>query len=387
MSSVFLDQFQIIKPKNRIKQDDLLKWIIKCHQFAEKNNFTNQAEFNSNSTSIELIEKLFHRYAVKSNLISERFLESNDIHSLNFSENEIYKMNDQQKNGADIQQRAQFFSHRAFEIFQQFYFDAKATKPDHLIHVTCTGYISPSAAQRIVTESVWQKPTDITHAYHMGCYAAMPAVRLAKSLVQSESLAHVNFKTDIVHNEMCGLHMNPLAQTPEQMVVQTLFADGHVKYSAVSENNTVGKSLKIVTLLEKVVPGSEQDMSWIPAPWGMQMNLSREVPEKIKLCLKEFSVELFKKANITYKDAMSSIFAIHPGGPKIIDSVQESLELHPGQIVESKKILFERGNMSSATLPHVWSEILENNYPIGTTVISYAFGPGLTLFGAVFEVC
>lgn len=84
---------------------------------------------------------------------------------------------------------------------------------------------------------------------------------------------------------------------------------------------------------------------------------------------------------------MKSIFAIHPGGPKIIDSVQEVLELSNDQVVESKKVLFERGNMSSATLPHVWSEILNNNYPVGTKVISYAFGPGLTLFGSVFEVC
>ena len=43
--------------------------------------------------------------------------------------------------------------------------------------------------------------------------------------------------------------------------------------------------------------------------------------------------------------------------------------------------------MSSATLPHVWQEILNKNYSIGTKIISYAFGPGLTLFGAVFEIC
>jgi predicted naringenin-chalcone synthase len=84
---------------------------------------------------------------------------------------------------------------------------------------------------------------------------------------------------------------------------------------------------------------------------------------------------------------LKSIFAIHPGGPKIIDSVQEVLELSDNQIKESRKILFERGNMSSATLPHVWSEILGNNYPIGTNVISFAFGPGLTLFGSVFTIC
>ena len=79
-------------------------------------------------------------------------------------------------------------------------------------------------------------------------------------------------------------------------------------------------------------------------------------------------------------------FAIHPGGPKIIDAVQEALELSDKQTQESKKILFERGNMSSATLPHVWNEMLNSDIPKGTKIISLAFGPGLTLFGSVFEL-
>ncbi len=392
MLSVYLNQFHVKKPKNCVKQDDLLNWIIKCHQLAESNNS------NTDKVDIELIEKLFHRYSVKPAQISQRYLESDDVLSDTFENNEIYKVTAEQKNGSNITDRAKFFSDRAYAVFKKFYdvsptnqSTTKILRPNHLIHVSCTGYISPSAAQKIVTEEKWNQVTDVTHAYHMGCYAAMPAVRLAKSLVLSESMTLTNtqsrFTTDIVHNEMCGLHMNPLSQTPEQMVVQTLFADGHIKYTATTELKPNGKNLKIISLLEKVVPDSIQDMSWIPAPWGMQMNLSREVPAKIKLELKKFSEELFKKAGLSYTDAMKSIFAIHPGGPKIIDSVQEVLELKPEQIAESKKILFERGNMSSATLPHVWNEILNNNYPIGTKIVSYAFGPGLTLFGSVFEIC
>jgi predicted naringenin-chalcone synthase len=52
----------------------------------------------------------------------------------------------------------------------------------------------------------------------------------------------------------------------------------------------------------------------------------------------------------------------------------------------SHKVLRERGNMSSATLPHIWKEILDLDLKSGTRVVSLAFGPGLTLFGAVFVV-
>ena len=381
-SSCFLNQFESIKPKNCVSQDKLLNWIIECHQLAEKQNPKN--------IDSELIKKLFERYGVKSAYISQRYFECDDICAETFENNIIYSINELKPNGANINERAIYFGKRAYQVFEQIYNINKTNqnKPDHLIHATCTGYISPSAAQQIVSHENWQKQTDITNAYHMGCYASLPAIRLAKSLVLSEIMTNNNqFTVDIVHNEMCGLHMNPLAHTPEQMIVQTLFADGHIKYTASNQKQKTGLNLKIMALHEKIISNSQSDMSWISAPWGMQMNLSREVPIKIKLELNKFSDELFNKAKLNKTEVEKAIFAIHPGGTKIIDSVKEALNLTESQISETKKVLFERGNMSSATLPHVWQEILNKNYSIGTKIISYAFGPGLTLFGAVFEIC
>ncbi len=384
MKTVYLNKFKVIDPKNKVAQEALLQWTVAAHQVAE----TYQSDIATAKLGPETIQTLFKRFGVKAALIGQRFTECDDIVSTEFKTNPIYQVNAKQPHGADIHTRANFFSDRAFSVFKKIYDGNQAQqKPDHLIHVTCTGYISPSAAQRIVTEKFWDKTTAITHAYHMGCYAALPAVRLAKSLVRDECETNENFTTDIVHTEMCSLHMNPSAQTPEQMVVQTLFADGHIKYSASAEKSQDGKNLKVIVLLEKVVPDSQHDMSWIPTSWGLQMNLSRDVPDKIKSQLKLFSNELFIKAGLDVPSALKSVFAIHPGGPKIIDSVQQCLELADHQISESRDILFQRGNMSSATLPHVWDKILEQNYPVGTKVISFAFGPGLTLFGSVFEIC
>lgn len=381
MNSTFLNRFEIVNPRNRVDQVDLLNWIVRCHQEAAKN------DKNQTSDDLDLIKNLFNRYGVKPSKIYQRYLESKDVLSLEFSKNKIYQFDALHKNGMDIAERAKFFSERSYEVFKKFYDIEKVVKrPDHLIHVTCTGYVSPSAAQRIVTEKNWKQSTDITHAYHMGCYAAMPSVRLAKCLVTA-AVDEPNYTVDIVHNEMCGLHMNPLTQTPEQVVVQTLFADGHIKYTASANGMANGKNLKVIAILERIIPESEEDMGWIPACWGMKMNLSRDVPEKIKLSLSEFSNDLFKKARLNVQQAMKSIFAIHPGGPKIIEVVQRHLQITDDQVRESKKVLYERGNMSSATLPHVWSEILNGSYPVGTKVISFAFGPGLTLFGSVFEVC
>ncbi len=381
MKNIYLNQFTVVKPPHRIAQNELLQWLIQSHIKAEKLKTPDLKEDDSN-----LLKKLFERYAVKETQISQRYFECPDILNSNLDEAQIYSVNEKNLEGSSIQDRTLFFSNQALRVLKEMY-PANQKQPEHLVHVTCTGYISPSAPQRIVTENFWTKDTGITHAYHMGCYAALPAIRIAQSLVALHSEKQPQYQADIVHNEMCGLHMNPLFQTPEQMIVQTLFADGHIKYSASAEKNSNTPNLKIVTVKEKIVKDSHLDMSWMPTAWGMQMNLSREVPQKIKAELKTFFNEIIQEANLSLSDALKSTFAVHPGGPKIIDSVQEVLELQDHQVALSKKVLFERGNMSSATLPHVWTEILEAKPKIGEKIISFAFGPGLTIFGAVFEVC
>ena len=379
----YLSDFEIFYPKHRFNQSDLLKWTSNCHKTAEKLN----PKTTYNQDSLITLEKLFDRYAVKENQISQRYLECADASLTDLTKAEVYKVDEHQQTGLDIYGRTLFFSQRADEVFHKAY-SQKQIQPDHLIHVTCTGYISPSAAQKIVTSPNWNKSTAVTHAYHMGCYASMPAIRIAQGLVAENRTKSNNYQVDIIHTEMCGLHMNPLAQTPEQTIVQTLFSDGHIKYSASHQPKKDRRHFKVLALHEKIILDSTQDMSWIPTSWGMQMNLSREVPLKIRTELKPFLIELLNLAKMNMSDLSAAEFAIHPGGPKIIDTVKEILELPESKIAHSKKVLLERGNMSSATLPHVWEAMLKDeSIKSGQKIISFAFGPGLTVFGCVLEVC
>ena len=84
---------------------------------------------------------------------------------------------------------------------------------------------------------------------------------------------------------------------------------------------------------------------------------------------------------------VSALFAVHPGGPKIIEQVADRLGLRDEQVAHSRAVLLARGNMSSATLPHVWADLLADRaVPDGQRVVTLAFGPGLTLAGGVFCV-
>jgi predicted naringenin-chalcone synthase len=224
----------------------------------------------------------------------------------------------------------------------------------------------------------------VTHLYHMGCYAALPAIRSARS-----SLIDGSLKADVVHTELCSYHLDKNNVTAEQIVMNTLFADGAIKYSVVNQSDPQTRALEIITLKEVLVPYSENEMTWKLGAHGFMMTLTRNVPLLLAREIEQYMRNLFLKAGFDFdRDKNDFLFAIHPGGPKIIELVQKVLKLYESQVSHSKKILFQRGNMSSATLPHIWNEILNDEQtPSGKPVVTVAFGPGLTMTGAIFKVC
>lgn len=256
-------------------------------------------------------------------------------------------------------------------IFEKFYPEGSCF-PQDIIHVSCTGYVAPSGGQKLVAKRKAGSKTIVTHAYHMGCYAAISALRIAKGFAATGKKA-----VDIVHTEMCTLHMNPSLHTPEQLVVQSLFSDGFIKYTLRDEPTS--SCLEVHHLDETLLEGTAYAMTWQPDSMGFLMGLKKEVPRLI-------AEQLDTVIGPLIKDRSKTIFAIHPGGPLIIDQVVKTLKLEPWQAAHSRKVLAAYGNMSSASLPYIWEDMLKDpQVPSGTPIISMAFGPGLTMAVGVLE--
>ena len=128
-------------------------------------------------------------------------------------------------------------------------------------------------------------------------------------------------------------------------------------------------------------------MSWVLSDAGMTMTLSRDVPERIGDALRVFVTDLYRDAGLdVHAELARSVFAVHPGGPRIVDGVRERLELTQAQVQASRDVLFAFGNMSSATLPHIWQQLSDDpRVARGTLIVSLAFGPGLTMCGALLR--
>jgi len=190
----------------------------------------------------------------------------------------------------------------------------------------------------------------------------------------------------VIHTELCTLHLNPALHTPEQLVVQSLFADGMIRYSMADDAVlTTEPTLEILALTEEIAPASLDAMQWRSANWGMRMVLSVEIPKLIAERIGGFVEELCAKAGVSHESS-TTVYAIHPGGPKILDLLQEKLKLDFQALRFSRAVLRDYGNMSSATLPHIWAGILKDpSVPPGTPIVSLAFGPGLSICGALLR--
>jgi len=243
----------------------------------------------------------------------------------------------------------------------------------------------------MVADKGWGALTTVTHAYHMGCYAAFPAIRIAAGHLGMPAELRPSRRerrVDIVHTELCTLHLDPSDHAAEQCVVQSLFADGFVRYSLRdARSDEHARGLELLALSEQILPDSASSMAWTVGDFGMHMSLMRDVPDRIASALRPFVTELLAKGGFNVAEALrDAVVAVHPGGPKIIDRVREVLELSPAQVQASRDVLFEYGNMSSATLPHVWQRVLDDEaVRAGTLVLSLAFGPGLTVCGGLFR--
>jgi len=297
-----------------------------------------------------------------------------DLDHADWGENVLYDVV-RDPHGGDSATRTRLFGEIVDDYFVHAYADDDVA-PDDLVHVTCTGYLSPSGAQKLVAQKRW--PTRVTHAYQMGCYAAVPAVRIGAGFLADRR------RVDIVHTELCSLHLDPSDHRIEQLGVQSLFADGLIRYSMIPDDGSPG--LRLVAVHEQILPGSAEAMSWIVGNYGMQMTLARDVPERIASVLRLFVIELFRRGGLDLGAIPTCVFAVHPGGPKIIDGVRDVLELDETQVRTSRDVLRDHGNMSSATLPHIWMRLIDDpRIPRGTPIPSLAFGPGLTICGALLE--
>lgn len=380
-----LSNFALRRPRHEIAQKAALDWLVDAH-VASRTGAEGLSASERDAFATQL-GKLMQRCGCQPDRIRARGHSVSDLGRRDWQNLRLYDV-ERHPRGVGTAVRSELYAEVVNAYFEQ-EFPVTSDPPSELVHVTCTGYVAPSGAQRVVARNGWGAHTRVSHAYHMGCYAAFPAIRLAAGHLSSPVALlprGQDLRVDIVHTELCTLHLDPNDHSPEQLVIQSLFGDGFIRYSL---SNGEGPGLEVLALDERILPDSADAMTWTASDCGLHMTLARDVPARLAAELRGFVGALFERAGLNLaQDLRHSVAAIHPGGPRIIDGVREVLELSEEQVETSRGVLLDYGNMSSATLPHVWQRLVDDERVApGTLILSLAFGPGLTLCGGLFRKC
>jgi alkylresorcinol/alkylpyrone synthase len=251
-----------------------------------------------------------------------------------------------------------------------------ASDVDLLTVATCTGYGTPGLDVRLAHELGLRAGAQRLQIGHMGCYAAIPGLAAVGDAAVARGKVGV-----LLCLELPSLHIQPPTDDVEQLVAHALFADAAVAAAVVP----AAPGFELVDVAARTAAEHAPLMRWDVTDHGFRMALSTQVPVVLEKHVEAVVDELLGAHGLALEDVAG--WAVHPGGPAILDVASARLGLPDGAVEASRAVLAEYGNCSSATVLLVLDR-LRRSLPLadGDPVIAMAFGPGLTLYATLLRV-
>lgn len=250
----------------------------------------------------------------------------------------------------------------------------------HLITVSCTGFYAPGLDVDLIGRLRLHAGVARTHVGFMGCHGAFNALGLAGAIVGSRPTARVL----VVSVELCTLHFC-YEWDAEKLVANALFADGASAFvcgAGGSEKDLAAPALHIGPFASAVLPDSRAAMTWNVGDHGFSMTLSAAVPDLIRRHVPAWMNGWLSPCGLDAADVQ--MWAVHPGGPRILDAFEGAVQLSPAALATSRQVLGAHGNMSSATLGFILQAMRDGGG--GGPGVAVGFGPGLTVEAFRFEL-
>lgn len=249
---------------------------------------------------------------------------------------------------------------------------AAARRVSHLIVTSCTGFSAPGIDLELVRRCGLDPSVERTMIGFMGCYAAIPALKLARHIVRSDPAARVL----VICVELCTLHLQE-TEDLERLLGFLLFGDG-ASAALVSAEPT---GLALDGFNAVLMQQAADQITWTIGDVGFDMVLSGQVPGTISDALRAGSARVLPNISAAAID----MWAVHPGGRTVLDAVEGALALEASALAASRAVLRDYGNMSSPTVMFVLEALLRAKAPAGARGCAMAFGPGLTAETMLFS--
>ena len=243
---------------------------------------------------------------------------------------------------------------------------------DLIVSTTVTGLMVPSLEARVAARVGLRADVRRVPMFGLGCVAGAAGVaRLHDYLRGAPDDVAV-----LLSVELCSLTFPALKSEIAGWVGSALFGDGAAAVVAVGERRAreIGAAgPDVIDSRSHLYPDSLRTMGWDVGSSGLQLVLSPDVPEVVSRYLREDVTGFLGVHDLDISDV--GTWVSHPGGPKVIDAIVESLDLPDDALELTWRSLADVGNLSSSSVLHVLRDTIAKR-PAAGPGLMMAMGPG-----------
>ena len=239
-----------------------------------------------------------------------------------------------------------------------------------IFFVSVTGISSPSIDALLINQMGLCRNIRRTPIFGLGCVAGAAGISRAADYVR----AYPGQVAVVLSVELCSLTLQREDVSMANLISAGLFGDGAAAVIVAGAECGLGGP-QILATRSVFYPDTEEMMGWDISERGFRIVLSREIPKLVRENLARDLDDFLAERGLTRADIGS--WALHTGGPKILEATQDALGLKNGELDVSWECLRRTGNLSSASVLGVLEEVMKNRRPEpGTIGLLAAMGPG-----------
>ncbi len=275
---------------------------------------------------------------------------------------------------------------------QKLSFEQIAADIRQIVFVSSTGFIAPGVDTELIKRLGLRRDTARVTVNFMGCAAAMNGLRVACDRV----LAHPTHKALVVCLELSSINA-VFEDEINDVIIHSIFGDGcaAVVIGASDSAALIPGQVAIRDHFSYLVEETEDGIVLGIRDNGITCKLSRSLPDYIETAVGPIIEDFLASHELTKPNI--DLWAVHPGGTRIIEKAQSSLGLSDAQVAHSWSVLRQYGNMLSASVLFVLERMLADsatanaqaapmlNHPKSLTGIAFSFAPGIGIEGMLFE--
>ena len=244
---------------------------------------------------------------------------------------------------------------------------------DVIMSTTVTGIAVPTLDARIAIRLGMRPDVRRVPMFGLGCVAGAAGVaRLHDTLRGAPDEVAA-----LVSVELCSLTFPALRPEVAGLVGSALFGDGAAAVVAAGERRAEAIDAagpEVIDTRSHLYPDSERTMGWDVDASGLRLVLSPDVPDVVRRYLPDDVAGLLGAHGLSVGDV--DVWVSHPGGPKVIEAIEESLDLPADALELTWRSLADVGNMSSSSVLHILRDTIAKRPSAGSNAVMMAMGPG-----------